>query len=211
MRKLLRYDKSQRYLIFDTETEGLLLTSTKTFQLSWIVCQGDSILEENDYFLSWDDLKMSEESIQVTGFDWNRYKASAEPPREVYDLFKKDLYNPDHKVIAHNLLNFDVYPIKTLQQLLGEKVDFSYLQRGIDTKALAVAIAKGLDYEQRESFLSWQYKMQSIVERGLKSNLEHLLKTHHIEYDPSRLHDSLWDIKYLWELFHKELIWKVSI
>ena len=42
---------NQKYLVFDTETEGLNLFSSKTWQLSWIVCQGNKTLETHDEFI----------------------------------------------------------------------------------------------------------------------------------------------------------------
>ena len=46
--QLLRFDKNQKYLVLDTETEGLNLVKSRPYQVSWIIAQGDRVLEKND-------------------------------------------------------------------------------------------------------------------------------------------------------------------
>lgn len=47
---LLRFDKKQKYLVFDTETEGLNLIKSRPWQVAWLVVEGDRILEKHDMF-----------------------------------------------------------------------------------------------------------------------------------------------------------------
>ena len=72
---LLRFDKDQKYITWDVETEGLNLVHSKPWQIAWIVCQGDKVLEKFDFYIKWDDLKVSEDAARITGFsreDYNR-------------------------------------------------------------------------------------------------------------------------------------------
>ena len=65
---------NQKYLVIDNETEGLNLHSSKNWQLSWIVCQGNKILEDHDEFISHKTLNIPEVVKKLTGFDCIRYK-----------------------------------------------------------------------------------------------------------------------------------------
>ena len=67
--QLLRFDKKQKYLVLDTETEGLNLIKSKPYQVSWIIAQGDTILEKNNRYIWWEDLNMSEDAARITRFD----------------------------------------------------------------------------------------------------------------------------------------------
>ena len=87
MNNLLKQKLNQQFVVFDTETEGLSLTSSRPWQLSWIVCKGEKILEEHDEFVLYDDLNVSEDAARVTGFDKNNYLAKAKPPLEVWQKF----------------------------------------------------------------------------------------------------------------------------
>ena len=45
---LLRFNKNQRYVVFDTETEGLNLVTSRPWQIAWLVAQGDKIISRTD-------------------------------------------------------------------------------------------------------------------------------------------------------------------
>ena len=64
--QLLRFDKNQKYLVLDTETEGLNLVKSRPYQVSWIIAQGDRVLEKNDRYLWWSDLQMSEGAVPAS-------------------------------------------------------------------------------------------------------------------------------------------------
>jgi DNA polymerase III alpha subunit (gram-positive type) len=210
MYDLIRFNKAQKYVVWDTETEGLNSVLTRPYQFSWIICTQDKIISEHDRFIWFEDLNMSDKAAQVTGFDFDRYKKEALSPKQVYDEFAQYLYDPSYVSVAHNLLNYDTYILKNLQLILGEKVDYSYLLRSIDTKPLAVAIEKAYGFVRQENydkydFLTWQYSLSSIVEKGLKSNLGHLLKVYDIEHDKDKLHDGMYDVQSLCKILFKQI------
>jgi DNA polymerase III epsilon subunit-like protein len=89
MNTFLKQNINQKFVVFDTETEGLSLTSSRPWQLSWIVCKGDQILEEHDEFIKYDDLNVSEEAAKVTGFNHTAYLSKAKDPMEVWKNFAK--------------------------------------------------------------------------------------------------------------------------
>ena len=71
MEDLLRFKFNQKYVIFDTETEGLNLVTSKPWQLAWIEAEGKKITKKQNRFLMWEDLNVSEDAARVTGFNYN--------------------------------------------------------------------------------------------------------------------------------------------
>ena len=48
MEELLRYNFKQRYVVFDTETEGLNLITSKPWQIAWIECEGKKVIKKHN-------------------------------------------------------------------------------------------------------------------------------------------------------------------
>lgn len=202
--ELLRFNRKQKYLIVDTETEGLNLIKSRPWQCAWITAENGRITSRNDRFIKWDSLKVSPDAARITGFSTEEYERRAEDPRIVYQDLSKYLFNPEYIVIGQNFLGFDAYMLNVWAKGIGLESDFSYLDRVIDTKSLAAAIAKQI-LPDRTNFLSWQYKMLHIRERGLKTSQASLLKTYTIDHDPKRLHDALYDIEMTYQIFLKQI------
>lgn len=198
-----RFNKNQKYIIFDTETEGLNLVNHRPFQLSWIVCDNFKILETHDRYIYWDNLSISEDAKKITKFDLKSYKEKAEPPECVYNDFKKYLFDENTINVCQNIFNFDCYMIKNIQKELNIKIDFSYLKRSVDTKCLFIAMQKNITYNERDSFFEWQFKISNIKEKNLKSSQKYMLDFFDIKYEDSKLHGALYDIKMLYEIFRK--------
>lgn len=193
---------NQKYLVFDTETEGLNLHSSKTWQLSWIICQGNKVLETHDKFIKHKELNIPEVVRKLTGFDWDEYNSKAESLISVWSKFEQYLFDPQYIVVGQNLLGFDVYMVSHLQRMLGQQPDYSYLPRIYDTRALAKAYREELD-KPRGDLLSWQYKI--INDRTLKAKVSQnqLLKFFDIDFEEDKLHDALYDIKMCYKVFLK--------
>jgi DNA polymerase III alpha subunit (gram-positive type) len=201
----LFFKKNQKYIIFDTETEGLNLVSNRPFQLSWIVCDINKIYEEHNKYIFWKDLKISEDAKRVTKFNYEYYKKNSIDPLEVYKEFSKYAFDESNILICQNIFNFDCYIIKNLQIATNNNIDYSYLNRSIDTKILFMAMQKNIKYNGEIPFLDWQYKVSSIVEKGLKSSQQFMLNYFDIPHDKEKLHEALYDIKMLYEIFKKIL------
>lgn len=202
--QLLRFDKNQKYLVLDTETEGLNLVKSRPYQVSWIIAQGDRVLEKNDRYLWWSNLKVSEGAARINKFKYDYYKSRAEDPKSVWEDFSKELYNPEYKVVGQNLLGFDVYMINVWRKLMGLGSDHSYVDRIIDTLSLARAIAKE-DEPNFDNFMCWQYGWNNFFQRGLRAGQATLLKKYNIPHDKDRLHDALYDIEMNFKVFRKQL------
>jgi len=201
---LLRFDKNQKYLVFDTETEGLNLIRSRPWQVAWLVVEGGKILEKRDMFLDWPNLDVSAGAAKITGFTMKEYNKRKESPRKVWGKFSKHLYDKDTFIVGQNLLGFDVYMVNIWRELMKLEADYSYVERIIDTRALAVAIAKDIPVD-KEDFISWQYRLINHRERKLKTSQAFLLKKYSIDHDPKRLHDALYDIEMNFKVFRKQL------
>lgn len=191
---------NQKYLVFDTETEGLNLHSSRTWQVSWLICEGNRVIKENDRYISHKNLQISKKVEYLTGFSWDEYNERKEPLKKVWADFKVDLLNPEYKVVGQNLLGFDVYMVAGMQRLLGETPDYSYLDRIYDTRAFGKAYREDLK-KPKKDLLSWQYKI--IHDRSLKARVSQnqLLKFFGIEFEEEKLHDALYDNKMCFKVF----------
>lgn len=201
---LLRYNKKQKYIVFDTETEGLNLIKSKPWQAAWLVIEGDKIIKKYDKLIMWKDLNVSRDAARITGFDRKFYNRNAEDPVSVWKELSKYLYDEDYLIIGQNLLGFDVYMVDVWRKLIGEKLDQSYIERIIDTKSLAMAIAKESPVD-KDNFIYWQYRWLDYRQRGLKTSQLSLLKKYEIDFDKKRLHDALYDIEMNFKIFKKQL------
>ena len=208
MNGLLKHNINQKYVVFDTETEGLSLTSSRPWQLSWIVCQGDNILERHDEYILFNDLNVSEDAARITNFNKDFYLQNAKEPMQVWQKFAPYLYDQKNILVGQNLLGYDIYIINVLMNTIGVKNDWSFLTRIVDTKALATALFK--DIKPSGDTLSWQMKLMNFREKGLKTNQAFLLRHFGIDHDPSKLHNALYDITMNYKIFRK-LIMGVDI
>lgn len=208
---LLRFKKHKKYLVFDYETCGLNLSSldNKPWQLAFIVFDNGEIKEKVDYYLKWDDLKISDGAKKVTGFKEKVYKSRAIDPLKALDHFEKYFYDKDYLIVGHNIIGFDIYIHNIHRLLCGKKTDYSYLNRLVDTNCLAKADALNIEFNE-DNILLWQMKLQKIRKKGIKTNLKSLCQKYDIKFDESKLHDALYDIEQNLKVF-QSMLWKINI
>ena len=209
MEELLRYNFKQRYVVFDTETEGLNLITSKPWQIAWIECEGKKVIKKHNRFIKWDDLNVSPDAARVTGFDRDYYESVAEDPMVVWKDFEKALYG-NNIVLGHNILGYDIYILGVWLRNMGVRISYeNFIGDLLDTNILAKAIAKG-DKNPGSELLAWQMRYLHFRERGLKTNQKHLLQHYNIDFDEKKLHDALYDIEMNFEIFQKQL-WELEI
>ena len=202
--ELLRFQRYQKYVTMDFETEGLNLVKTRPWQIAWMTSEGKNIISKNNRFIYWNDLKVSDGAARITGFSKFEYEKKAEDPKKVFEDFKKILYDPEYLIIGQNLLGFDVYMLNVWMKEMGLKSDYSYIDRVIDTKSLATAIFKNI-LPDRNNFTSWQYKLLNHKEKGLKTSQSTLLKHYAIDHDSNKLHDGMYDVEMCFQIFLKQI------
>jgi DNA polymerase III alpha subunit (gram-positive type) len=207
--ELLRFDKQRKYLCWDLETTGLNLAYSLPWQISFSLFTLDKVILEQDFYIWWDNLPMSAGAAQVTGFNPNDYRNRAKEPDLILRTFESYLYDPEVYSVAHNQLSYDVMIHAIWRRKLGFKEDFSYLDRAFDTVALSKAWKKGAKPESN-NLLCWQYRMMSVVEKGLKTNLAQMGRDFDIPFNEQGLHNALADIRLNREVF-KKLLWQLDI
>lgn len=210
MEDLLRFKFDQKYVIFDTETEGLNLVTSKPWQLAWIEATGKKIVKKQNRFLKWDDLNVSEDAAKVTGFDKKDYESKAEDPAVVFKEFMDLISQDDVIVVGQNILGYDLYILGVIARNLNIIMDYSFINNCFDTKAIATALAKGNKTPDKDDFIGWQIKWLHYRERGLKTNQKFLLQHYEIDFNEAKLHDALYDIEKNFEIFQKQL-WQLDI
>jgi len=210
MEDLLRFKFDQKYVIFDTETEGLNLVSSKPWQLAWIEATGKKITKKQNRFLKWDDLNVSEDAAKVTGFDKKEYESKAEDPAVVFKEFMDLISQDDVVVVGQNILGYDLYMLGVIARNLNIVMDYSFINNCFDTKAIATALAKGNKTPDKDDFIGWQIKWLHYRERGLKTNQKFLLQHYEIDFNEAKLHDALYDIEKNFQIFQKQL-WELDI
>lgn len=212
MEDLLRFRKNQKYMVFDFETCNLNLVSkeNKPWQLAFLIYEGDKLIESNDYYVHWDNLNISDGARKVTGFSDAKYKKRAKPAEEILEHFERYLYDEEYIILGHNIFGFDIYIHNIYRKLLNKKTDYSYLKNCIDTLCIAKAIDKNFEMKQDEDRLAWQFKLNSYRKKGMRLNLGACCKSYDVEFDPTKLHDALYDIQKNYEVF-KKMLWKINI
>lgn len=209
--KLLRFKKKLKFIIFDYETCGLNLCSldNKPWQLAFMVCEGDKVIDSYDFYLKWDSLPISEDAKRVTNFNEKKYLKEALDPRQCLDIFEKYFFNNDYLIVGHNIIGFDIYIHNIHRRLCGLPTDYSFLDRLIDTNCLAKSLMLDIQFDE-DNLLLWQFKLSDIRKKGVKTNLKSLCEKFQIDFDPSKLHNALYDIEKNREVFQK-LIWQVKV
>jgi DNA polymerase III epsilon subunit-like protein len=94
--------------------------------------------------------------------------------------------------------------------LLGKNTDYSYVNRIVDTLCVAKAQHSDIKFKAGQSLINWQYRLTNFRKRGMKVSLKAMCKANEIEFDESKLHDALYDIKLNKQVFEK-LVWQVEI
>lgn len=204
---LHRFKKDQKYVVFDAETESLNLVLSRPWQLSYLICDNSgTVLKSFDRFIDVPDLQVSKDAARITGFNRENFDRLKESPKKIWDDFKKFLFDPQYYLVGHNILNFDIYQLKQLAEIAGEKINYqSWLDRCIDTNALAKAVKKSIPVEGKndQEKLEWQFKLIRTRFRAVKSSLSVMCKYYDIPFDATRLHDGLYDISLNAKVFSK--------
>lgn len=201
--KLLRYTKDKIITFIDYETQNVALY--QTLNLPWEVAiiktNGHEILEQYVTYIKWNPLlKISDGAAKVTGYNQFKVEADGKNPEEVFEIIDKALRESNY-VAGHNVISFDYYIHQNYARKLN-KPTYNFIPKLLDTNCLL----KGILLEQKfrpeqDNLTEYQYRMDSMVKKGLKSNLSLACKRYNIPVDESKRHQALEDLKYNFEVF----------
>jgi DNA polymerase III epsilon subunit-like protein len=212
---LLRFKKDQKFLLYDTETCNLNLVSRKNvpWEYAWMLCTQKEILEEQEYLVQWDDIPISDDAARITGFYQKQHKIALEgkSPQFVLDRFESLLYDESIIPVAHNGLGFDVYVHNIHRKNCGKRSDYSYIRRALDTNLLARAKKLQIPFpKQFDKAAAFQYKVYGNPVRGVKTSIRVLCPEYGIEYDETKAHAALYDVRLLRQILNR-LLYEVEI
>jgi DNA polymerase III epsilon subunit-like protein len=152
---------------------------------------------------------MSKGAAEKTRFNFDDYDKLAQDPKYVYDILNKYLYNPEYIKVGHNFFGYDSMILNTWRRQMQLPEDYSFLDNAIDTDGLARAIKKQISPD-RKNLSQWMFKMSSVIDKKMKTNLERLGKEYKIDYNYDTLHDGLNDVLLNRLIFLKQL-WEIEI
>ena len=192
---------NQKYCVFDFETEGLNLKYSRPWELSYLIAQGNKVLSQEQLYIDLSDFNLSKEVRELTSFNDEKYNSKKIIPENAFEKFSKIINDPQYILVGQNLLKFDVYMLKVLADICNKSLDFSFMDRILDTRPLALAYREGLQKPKNDSMLEWQSKI--INDRTIKSKASQLtlLKLFGIEFEKEKLHDGLYDCQMTWQIF----------
>lgn len=209
---LLKYNlDDKKFIIYDFENvEGLNLFYSRPHQLAWRVFQGNKQIEEYSFYLKWETpYKISSDAARVTRFNQEIIDEEGKDPREIFSLFSKFIDNPLYYNIGANTLGYDCMIYYNSLKKLNLPYNYDFLNRCYDVNAIFKSYKLGIkpDYD---NFLAWQISMNSIVRKGLRSNVKFVTKEFGFEYDDTKAHEALYDTLLESHCFF-EIIKKVDI
>lgn len=213
--QLLRYS-SETLLCWDVESAhpSLNLRFARPWELSYALFTiKGGIQSLRTHLLRWPNMVITEDNPSFKHFDRARYERDAKDPREVYGEFGPLLRK--HRSVFHNGLGFDSHIEGVWRREIGLQPDYSWLYSPgcIDTNCVSKAYRAQWtpDISSPEAFLAWQYRAQNArLAKGVKTRLGVMCGEFGIEYDPTKAHESEYDIGCNVALM-QALAWKVEL
>ena len=212
---LLRYKNNIKYVYFDMETWNLCLNFcfNRPFEIECLESIGKNTINSTNLLINWlnekPDLFIENDVALINHYNKDKVLKEGLDPKAAFNIFWPKLQNAEF-IIIHNGLNFDCHLLK--EYALYMNADWKFLlPKIIDTNALAKGIKLGIKFDKdKESFLNYQFRIASIVQKGLKTNLKLLCKEYDINIeDESLLYSASYDTsinKLLWE----KMIWQIE-
>lgn len=194
--------KDKRIILFDTETEGLNLRTSRPWQIAWVEMKNGKVLNKEVHYLAWDNLNVSKEAAAVTGFDKRVYDAKKEDPKKIIDKFWNLIHQPDTILAGQNIIGFDIFILNIARKCIGYLEDYSFLYKCIDTVPLSRAYLLNFHRSENETMIEFCYKLLNFKPKGrISVKLSSMLDKFGIKYKEDKLHDALVDTEMTGELF----------
>lgn len=208
---LLRYKKDKIITFVDVETANLALNEcwNLPWEIAFIKTNGHEIIDKYVTYINWSpSLNISKDAARITGYNEQLVKETGKNPLEVANLSYKLLTECDF-VCGHNILNFDYYVINSWFRKVGLKI-YNFVPKIIDTNCLLKGIELNNKYKHNDDLVEYQYKMNEIIKKGVKTNLSYACRKYGIEIDESKHHQALYDLEINFKVF-KKIMWEQEI
>jgi DNA polymerase III epsilon subunit-like protein len=197
-----RYNKSQKYITIDFETESLnLLEKNRPWQVAAVTATGFNVEEVVTRYVTWPDIDVSKDAARITGFNIMTIQQQGESSLKVLNWLDEYIYNPEYKILWFNGLNFDTYIHNIWRRECGFPSDYSYIPRSIDVNALLKAYKLNIKMKPNEDMIEFQYRFCNFHQRGLKTNLGQACKDLGIPQEEGRFHDAAYDTLKTFKVF----------
>ena len=205
---LIRFNKKVKLLFVDFETSNLCLNHR--FNLPWQMALintigGEQVDDGQDILIDWgEDFKFSKGAEAMAhSYSKERMKNEGIKPIEALKILSENLTKCDG-VVGHNILGFDIYLIKCMYNKLGRPYpDLLSKKMLFDTFAMAKGYFNNIPYQKGNDFIFYQYKVLNHIIKGSKNSLSKVASNFNIEYDESRLHDALYDLRLNVQVWNK--------
>lgn len=203
---LLRFNKKASFCFVDIETFNLCLNLK--FNCAWQVAiinvVGDTVKDEHDILIKWENPSHIEIKPEVAAMNhYNKEKVDrlGISPEQAIKQIDKHLRACDY-IVAHNGLGFDLYILRSFYKKFG--MDWRFIpSKLIDTRAIAQGIKTNNPFTHGSNLLTYQYCMINKRVKGIKTSLSFLAKEEGIDFDPTQLHDALYDLRVNVQLWNK--------
>lgn len=203
---LIRFKKDLKFCFVDIESYNLCLNLEYNcpWQVAIVNVKGDFITDEEDIYVKWpkrDYLTIKPEIAAMNHHSEQVIERRGVTPKVAIEKIHAHLSAADY-IVAHNGLGFDLYLLRDFYRRFGMSWHF-IPEKMIDTRAIAQGIKTGHPYDGKTNLLSYQYCMINKRVRGVKTSLSVLAKENGIEFDPTKLHDALYDLRVNVALWNK--------
>lgn len=203
MSELIRFRKDVKITFIDCETLNLCLNYCHNlpWQISMLDVVGEEIVDEADLFVKWDtNLQISDDAARITRYNPAVIVEKGIAPEKAFEVVYPWLEKCEY-ILGHNTLGFDIYLIYHLYKKFN-KDPRHLISKFIDTNAIMKGLKLNIPYNKKDDFIEYQYRMMSIRQKGLKTNLKLTAEEHDIQFDENKLHDGLYDLfvnKQVWD------------
>lgn len=193
LNNFLRFDKDAIITLFDFETEGLNLHSSRAWQAGILVAQDERIISEHNLYIKWDKLRVSPEAARITGFNPDVIRQRGIDPNDAIDILEDKFQNCDF-VLGHNIVAYDYTIYRSMCRILKRK-PMDLREKMLDTFLFAKAIKLGIPFRPDIDRYSFFLKLYSEIVKRLGCSLGVLAKEYGFDVDPTKQHDAIYDLK----------------
>lgn len=194
---LMKYNlQKYKFLVLDFETSCLQLglQYNRVWQASWLLTKGDKITKSFDYYVNWPELYVSPGAQAATGFNKELVEKEGKDPLTVLQEFNQYFYDTSYTIIGFNVLNFDFYLHSLWMKSFHLPVNYDYIPRVIDVRALFLCYKLGMKFDPNINFVAQQYRFLTYRKKGLKNNLRQVCLELNIPFDEKMAHNANYDI-----------------